>query len=483
MKNRDLRNQTIKGLQWKTIGQFGRQISTLLITILLLRLLQPDDFGLLALVILIINLGNLLIEFGLSAVLIQKRELSQAEKDTVFWFCFSTGIVLTISLNISPEFLADWFNAPLLTKIIPVSSIMLLCQSLSIVPRALFEKELQFQVLAKIELSAIISSGFVAVLMAFNGLGLWSLVLQQVLIYLISLILLWYFSNYTPHFQFKFNLLKKFIYLGGSLFSNYTFAYVASNLDDYIIGKYFGAHALGLYNKAFTIISLPVKNISHILSKVMLPSFSKIKTNQTLLQHIYLKVVRIVILTTAPLMILSSTQAKYFIPAILGDQWIAMILFFQLFSWIGLLASINALLGPLIIAQGQGKIIFQDGVIQKTLIVLSIFIGLYWGIIGIIVGRLIAEVINLIVGFYHTKLSISISIVKQFRNIKSIVLISLTTYSFLYVLELLPLYGLSPLYHLIMNSILGMLFYWIQLTLFNVLAYKEFLEILKSKST
>mgnify|MGYP002623939014 FL=1 len=275
--DKNIRQQTLIAVLWNGMSRFGRQALSLLITILLLRILQPEDFGLFALVMLFVSLLKMLVEFGFTAVIIQGKEIDQKALSSIFWFNLINGAFFTLLIIALAPAISKYFDEPALKELIQILSLLILLSAASIVPKALIEKNLKYKFLAKIEISTIFISGATGILMAFNGFGVLSLVAQQLTQSILWFFLIWTGHNWRPLFWFSFKRILNFLTMGASLFSNYFLAFLADNLDDFLIGKKLGKYDLGLYNRGFMIISLPVNLIAHSIGQVMLVFFSLIQ--------------------------------------------------------------------------------------------------------------------------------------------------------------------------------------------------------------
>ena len=478
-KNSSLGQRTIFGIIWNFISQFSRQLLTIAFNILLIRLLQPADYGLFALLFLFISLSTLIAELGLKAVIIQEKDIDNQALSSIFWLCLTNGLVLIILINALLPTLEIFFQTPGFHAAGILFSIIIPLEALLIVPKALLEKKLQFKVLARVEITAVLLSGLLGISLAMLNCGVYSLIIQYIFKTVLLLLLFWKACNWLPSFTFHIKKIAHLLPIGLSLCSNYLLAYLADNLDDFLIGKRWGQVSLGLYNRAFMLTSLPVRNLSETINRVLLATYSNLRQKKQVLQRLFLKLNAIVFMIIAPIMIILYFLAPIFVDLLFGQQWQNMIPLFQVFCFTGILASINALLGPLIVVQGQSRIIFQDGLAQKSVIILSILIGIQGGVLMLVWFRLLAEVINIGITFYNAKRSVGLSIYEQLQNLWPIFALNLSLFLlWIFMNQYIPAASrVSVLYALIFLSL-----YILTIKLFKFSAFTNLIQIVKTRN-
>jgi len=399
------------GLVWSFLNQFGTQIITLGISILLARLIPPSEFGLLGMVTVFTAFAGIFINFGFSEVLIQKDAITKEDLDTVFFCNITISVVLYILFFSIAPLLAVFYSEPRLVLITRVVAILFLIAPLSSVKPALVSKSMDFKLSTKISLTSLISGAIVAVVMALYGFGVWSIVAQSLVSTLVSAIYYKVISDYQPVLRFHKAAFKSMIGMGSSIAGNTIVNYWTRNADNLLVGKFLGETALGIYNRAYSLMLLPLTNISRVIINVMLPSFSMIKHNKAEVKRIYLRITEMVAAITFPLMFGLSAVSGIFVLALFGNKWAGMIPILSILAIIGAIQSILTFNGSVYISQGKANIAFRVTLIFNIVFLIGIVIGLhYGGLMGIAYSYFITTIMGAVPNFYFAARLINVSV-------------------------------------------------------------------------
>jgi len=389
----NLTTKTIQGVGWAGISQITRLLLQLGITALLARLLTPNDFGLLAMVVVFTNLVMIFRDFGLTAALIQRKGLTEEHLSSSFWINVLTGLLLAFLLVVLAPAIAYFYRENRLTPVIMVLASTFFISSFGIVQIALFTKGLNFKPLAIIEMLAVAISGIAAVVLAFSGFGVWSLVWQQIISSFVRVIFLWSFSSWRPKLLFRWQRVKELLGFGLNL-TGFNFAnYFNRNFDNLLIGKFLGANPLGFYNLAYRLLLFPLSNISSVIGRVMFPSLSAIQDDKSKVRYAYLKATCYIAAVTFPLMMGLLVVAPEFIRVILGPQWERSIFLVQILALVGLVQSINTTVGWIYNSQGRTDIELRWGGFVAIILTVSFIIGLRWNVEGVAIAYAMATVL------------------------------------------------------------------------------------------
>ncbi|MDD5546111.1 MAG: MOP flippase family protein [Candidatus Omnitrophica bacterium] len=379
-----LKEKTIKGLFWSGFSQAGKQISQLVITIILARLLSPDDFGLLAMATVFINFAMIFSEMGISSALIQKQDTNDRHYYSAFWFNIIVGVLLTLVFIAVSPIIAWFYNKPELQPILIVISVNFFLSSFVIIQQTILSKEMDFKKLAIRDILAVAISGIVGIYLAYHGFGVWSLVYQSVIFTLLNAILLWTVSTWRPKFVFAIQDIKDIFHFSANLTGFNVVNYFARNVDQLLIGKYLGAEALGYYALAYKIMLYPIRNISWVIGKVMFPAFSRIQNDIEKLRNAYIKEVKIISMVSFPAMLGMFAIAPDFVFLILGHKWQPAILLIRILCFCGLTQSVSdSISGNIRLSTGNSKLHLKIGIGNAFITIISVIIGLNWGIYGV----------------------------------------------------------------------------------------------------
>jgi len=469
----ELRQKTIRGVGWSAISLVGKQGLTFVVTIILARLLSPQEFGLLAMVTILINFASIFGELGFSAALVNMQDVQPVHLSSVFWLNLSIGLILSIVFVGLAPIIAYFYQKPILIPLTMYLSFNFVISSFNIVQSTMLIKSLDFRTLSKIDIAAVAISGVIAIVMASSGYGVWSLATQSVIVTLVTAVLLWVSNTWRPSFIFRWSAIKDLMGFSISLFGSKLLNYWVRNLDYLLIGRLMGTGPLGIYNRAYTLMLVPLNTVSQVLARVMFPAFSLIQGDKEKVKRAFLQVTRTVALVTFPMMLGLLVTAKPFVLTIFGPQWAQMIPILKIFSLVGLIQSIGTLNGNIYLSQGRADLQFKVGVVVHLVPLLGIIIGLRWGIIGVAVGYGIGSFLISYPTFYFAACLIDLKFGLHLRNLASLFMCSLFMAATMWGAGLLLPFILPHWIVLIVQVLCGGLTYLILIHVLKIKAYQE----------
>lgn len=474
----DFKSSTISGIKWSMVGRIGQNVIVFIIGIVLARLLSPTEFGLLGMIAVITGFAKIFTELGFGAALIQKKEISQEELSSVFWLNISGGILLTILfIGLSPV-IASFYNTPELELITVFISFNFLINSFVIIQKTLITREINFKYLSFVEILSNLIAGGAAIGMALNGFGVWSLVAQSLIGSLALTALMWFFSPWKPSFTFNTYAITGLLKFSLNHLGNRSINYWSRNLDNLLIGKYLGSDPLGVYSKSYSIMLLPLQNISNVLSRVMFPALSKIQDDKERVSKIFLKMTRVIALITFPMMLGLVVVVKPFVLAIFGEQWAGMIPVLQVLSLVGMSQSIATLNGNLYMSQGRTDLQFKVGLVLKLIVIAGIIIGLQYGVTGVAVGYAVASFINSYPSFKFAGRLVGLHYTDLLNNLKNVFIVSVCMAGFVHMTgKIIP--DNFPIWSLLVIQVsVGIISYTAMIHLFKIRAYLEIKQVI-----
>lgn len=415
MKN--LRALTASGIMWTGMAQFSTQIFQFLVIVVLARLLSPKDFGIVGLVAIIMGLINTANELGLSAAIIRRKDLNQTHLSTSLWASAGAGAVLCVLVILSSPFIAGFFREDLVRPVLIVSSMGLIIGSFSVVQRALLEKNLNFKSITLVEISAAFAAGIVSILLAFGGLGVWSLVLGSLCGIFITAAMLWRISPWRPDITFSYSHFRELFGFGSHVTGSQLLAYIAASTDYVIVGRLLGALSLGYYSLAYTIATIPLQKVSWIVMRVTFPAFSTLQDNDEALRKGYLRVVRYVSLITFPMLAGMFAVAPEFVAFFYGEKWIPMVLPLQILCLAGALKSVNSIVSTVQFSKGRADIQLKWTLISALVMPVAIIAGVKYGITGVAGAVTVMAVILFVIMQTITNRLIGLSAYAYLREI------------------------------------------------------------------
>jgi O-antigen/teichoic acid export membrane protein len=386
VKLMSLKQQTISGIAWSTVARIAQQALGFIISVILARLLMPEDFGLIAMIAVFTGFARLFSDMGFAAALIQRSEITERHLSSIFWLNVMSGLALTGIMIALASYIAKFYAEPILKSLIMVISATFFIGSLNTVQTAILKRSMDFRKLALIETLAMAIAGSWAIILAFMGLGVWSLAWQTLISTTLTVILMWHISNWRPSTIFDKSAIKDLFHYSSNLLGFGVFNYWVRNGDDLLIGKFIGSAGLGIYARAYNIMLMPLTHISATVGQVMFSSLSKLQEDKERVKHVYLRSISIIALITFPMMIGLLVVADSFVLALLGQKWAAVIPLLQIFCLLGLAQSIGTTVGWIYNSQGRTDWQFRWGMVAGSLLILSIVIGIIIGTVISVAG-------------------------------------------------------------------------------------------------
>lgn len=327
-----VREQILTGLKWTAGGRLGAQVITWAITLIVMRLLTPEDYGLLAMANVFFAFMLMLSEAGLGPALIQKKNLDNTSLRSVFAIIIFTNASMLLLLNLSAPIIATFFNENRLIPILHVLSLQFLLNIFSTLPSSQLYRQLKFKSLSLINFSTTIIGSVLTLLMAYAQLGVWALVLGNLLASMLNVIAI---NIIAPSFLFpRFSLsgMRNLLSFGGNVTLSRLLWFFYAQADTAIVGKFLGKEILGFYSIAMQLASLPVQRVSAIINQVAFPVFSRIQDNQEQFCSFILKAARVLSLIAFPILWGIASIANEIILLFLGEKWQSAILPLQLLA-------------------------------------------------------------------------------------------------------------------------------------------------------
>jgi len=464
-----LTSKTVQGIGWSGTSEIICLLLRFGVTAILARLLSPNDFGILAMVFVFTNFVSIFRDFGLTAALIQRKELTEEHLSSSFWINVLVGLFLSICMAASAPAISYFYAEVRLTLIVVILASTFFISSFGIVQTSLFTKELKFKSLAIIEILTVVISGTVAIILAFAGLGVWSLVWQQIVFNITVVILLWFFSKWRPKILFKWQPVKELLRFGLNLTGFRFVNYFSRNLDNLLIGKFLGSIPLGFYSLAYRLLLFPLGNISSVIGRVMFPSLSVIQDDKNKVSRNYIKATRYIAVVTFPIMIGLMVVAPEFISVIFGPQWDRSIFLVQVLALVGLVQSILATVGWIYNSQGRVDIQLRWGIFATGVLTAAFIIGLFWDLEGVVIAYAFAQALLLYPALAIPFRLVHLRVTEFSKQFKSIFVATMAMGITVFMLRFLLKTTLQP------NSLITL----ISMVIVGIISYAGFLFVLE----
>ncbi len=467
--SQSLKKSTLKGLSWSFIESAATQGIRFIIGVILARLLLPEMFGLVAMLLIFITLGEIFVDSGFGTALIQKQKITDIELCSIFYFNLFIGLIAAASLFYGASLIAAFYNQPTLKPLAQSMSIIFIINSFGMVQSNILVKSVDFKALAKLNTIANLTSGFAAVLLAFMGVGIWSLIIQQVSAAAIRNIFYWLYSKWRPSFIFSTTSIKQMLKFSSSILAVGILNRTTESIYYMVIGKLFSANELGFFSRANQLQSFPSHTSAMLVGRVTFPVFSKMQNDPVILKSGLQKILIILTFVIFPVMVGMAAVAKPLISVLLTDKWISTVPYLQLLSIVGVLYPLEWIRQQAMQAVGRPDLSLRIEIVKKIALFTSIAVMWYWGIFGIIAGIIFASILSFSLNVFYTSVITRYSIKEQLCDmmpyVSTSIIMGIISYSIVILLT-----NYNHLYQLFVPFFAGILFYLGTMLIFHTSA-------------
>jgi O-antigen/teichoic acid export membrane protein len=460
-----LRNQTVKGVIWSAIERFSVQGIQFVLGIILARLVAPSEYGLIALLGIFMAIAQTFIDSGFSNALIQKKDRTETDYSTVFYFNIIIACIIYGILFIVAPYIARFYKEPQLETITRLIGINLIVSSFAIVQRAKLTIKLDFKTQTKASLTAVIVSGLAGIFAAYHGYGVWALLIQSILSNILNTLLLWIFTQWKPLLVFSWESFKKLFLFGSKLLLSALLHSIYINLYSLVIGKKYSATDVGYYNRAYSFANFPSINIINIITKAVYPVQCQLQDDEKRLGATFHEYLCLSCYIIFPLMVGLTIVAKPLLLVLLTEKWLPaadlLSILCLAYMWYPVLAINHQILN----VKGRTDYSLKAEIIKKVIAVVILILTLPYGLKVLCLGFLVYNISDMIIIIHYAKKVIKTSYVEQIKNIFPIFLLNIVMGTIVYfsiqlinilllkliigiVIGVISYVGLSKIFHL-----------------------------------
>lgn len=470
----ELKDKAISGVKWNAIGRFSTQGVNFVIGLILARLLSPSDYGVVGMVGIFFAIAQTFIDSGFGSALIRKNDCNDTDYSTAFYFNVIVGLVCCILLWIASPFIADFFNTPILKDLVKVMSLNMLISSLAIVHGAKLTHSIDFKSQSLVNVITATVSGGCGILMAYKGLGVWSLVLQNIIGSILRFILLIIITKWYPRRIFSMDSFKELFGFGGKILIASLLHTIYANMTTMLIGKFYSAKDLGYYSRGETLATYPSSSLTGILQSVTYPVLSKIQDDDKHLINSYRKLISMTSLVIFFGMFLLAALAKPLIVTLLTDKWLDAVIYLQIFCFAYMFDHICALNLNILYVKGYSNLVLKLEVIKKTISISMIVAAIPFGVLAICIARALYSQIAILINTYYTGKLFDLGYVKQVKDFSKYLICA-----FIAIVPsfLLTYVNIHSILQLILGGVSALFIYFILLR--NNVYFLDLLSIIK----
>lgn len=470
------KNKVISSLIWKFLERGGVQGVQFVLSIILARLVTLEDYGIIALLLVFIQIATVFIQSGFNTALIQKKDADDLDFSSIFYLSFFVSGIVYVFLFFGAPFVAKFYKSESLTKLLRVISLTLFFGAVNSVQNAYVSKTMQFRRFFFSSMGSVLGSGIIGIILAYKGFGVWALVFQQLIRDFLICVILWFTVKWRPKFIFSFQRVKSLFSFGWKLLVSGLLDTVFRNIYNLIIGKIYNKDVLGAFNRGQHFPQLIAVNLDGSIQSVMLPTLSSHNDDVSEVKRITRRSISMSAFLLMPCMFGLAAVAKPLVIVLLTEKWLPCVPFLQL-------ACISYAIYPIhtanltgINALGRSDIFLKLEIIKKTITILNIIITLPFGIHAMAIGQVISSFIASFINAYPNKKLMNYKYFEQWKDLMPSFLCSIVMAVCVWSLHFIPIPNILLLFIQILT---GVFIYILLCKIFKIENFNYFINTIK----
>lgn len=449
MNESSLSQTALNGVLWASVEKFGGRMIQFISTVVLARILVPEDFGTIAMIMIIFAIANTLTDSGFSQALIREEKITESDRSTTFYVNFAIAFLLFIIIWFSAPYISEFYGKPILCDITRFMALTPIFYSLTIVQRAHYIHKINFRTQAYINLLASTLSGATAIYCAILGFGVWALAVQYVVLAFVNSVLYWIANPWVPKKFLDKESFDRLFGFGSKLMMSGILSVTFNQIYKVIIGKMYSANLLGFYSQAENIKNAISENLSGIVTKVNYPALSKVKNDKKRLEDAYKKIIKFTSYLLFPSMLGLILVAEPLVLTLIGEKWLESVPIIKLLAFSGLVYHLQVINLDMLKVLGRSDLFLRLEIIKKVGVALAIVIGLKFGFWGLILAQVISSYVSLFINMSYTSKIMKYSRLQQIQDIMPVFFLTLPMVLAVYLMDLIeysvPVFRLSAL--------------------------------------
>lgn len=414
---------------WSGIQRFGTMGIGFISNMVLARLLTPDDYGCIGMLAIFITVSNTFVDGGFGSALIQKKEPTQRDYSTIFWWNLFLSVVLYGVLYIGAPYISQFYRIPLLSSVLRVQGVVLIINALNIIQSNQLRKRLNFKKLAVVNVVSQLVGVTVAIVTAWYGWGVWALVAQQIVASSMTSLLLWTLNRWMPDFCFSMESFKQLFGFGSFILCSNFINTLCNNVQGLLIGRFFNPAIMGYYTQARKLEEVASHSFSNVIDQVSYPILSKFQSDNEAMRSVLEKLVLMLSFVTFPLMLILILIAEPLITLLYGVKWLSCVPYFQILCVAGIAICLQGIHYYAVASKGKSKDLFVWTIIKRILGLIILVGGMYLGDIkGLLWGCSLGSWVIFLSNAYLVDKHINYTLLQQGKDLLPILLVSLLAF-------------------------------------------------------
>lgn len=441
MKTRpdSLKNKTIVGVGWSAIDNLAQYAVTFIVSIVLARLLSPEDYGLIGLITIFIAISNALVNGGFPDALIRKQEVTEADYNTSFFVNFAISVLLYFILFLVSPLIATFFRRNELILLTRVASLGIIIGSLTLVQQTILTKKVDFRTQTKITLISSISSGIISVIMALMGFGVWALVAQGLLKQLFSAILLWLYNRWVPKFEFSLSSFNQLFGFGWKITLSHLLNTVWEEMNQVVVGRFYNPVVLGQYTRAKQFSMLFSSNLTNVVQRVSFPVLSDIQNQKERMIAAYRRIIKVTMLITAFCSLLLAAISEPLLFCLIGPKWHDAATYLPFICLSASLYPLHAINLNMLKVQGRSDLFLSIEIVKKIVAIIPLLLGASFGIFPMLYSGIAVSIVYFFLNSSFSGKLLGYSSFMQIKDIMPSFIIATVIAALVWPFKFLPL--------------------------------------------
>ena len=439
MAEQSLKDKTVKGVAWSGIDNVVQFGVTFIVSIVLARLLSPDDYGLIGIIAIFTAVCQTLINAGFTTALIRKNDATDDDYNTVFIVNLAMSLILYVVIFACSPLIAHFFNREELVSLTRVSSISIIIGALSLVQQTRLTKRIDFKSQTKITIAASISSGVMGIVLAFIGFGVWSLVAQQLTSQMLRTILLWYVNKWIPKMRFCKDSFHELFGFGWKMLVSALLDTVWKELYQVVVGKFYNPATLGQYTRSKQFSQMFSSNLTSVIQRVTYPVLSNIQDDKERMVSAYRRIIKITMFITAIGMFSLGAVSEPLLYCLIGPKWHDAAVYLPLICLTGSTYPLHAINLNMLQVQGRSDLFLGLEVIKKIIGIVPLSICFFYGILPMLYASIITTIIAYFLNSHYSGKLIGYSSWMQIKDFAPSYGVAILIAFSVYFLKFLPI--------------------------------------------
>jgi len=480
MSKESIRISGRSGMLWSFLIQGGTQAINFIVTVLLARLLMPEEFGLIGMIAIFLAISRALLDGGFVSSLIRTKDADNVDYSTVFFVNLISSVILYGILYFTAPFIAGFYGEDILINLIRVLGLVLLINAFSLIQSTKLNKALQFKTQFKLQLPSLIISASISIWMAYNDYGVWSLVAKDITYSFLATIQLWWYSQWIPSFVFDKVKFKYHFNYGYKLSLTQIINTSFNNLYNVIIGKYFSAAQLGYFTRSRSLEQLPTGFFYNAFNRVFYPLLAKVNEDDQQLKKVYSQLMKVVVFIVTPILIYLGVVAEPLFRWLLTEKWLPAVPYFQLLLISGIFYPIHQYNLNICKIKGRSDMVLKLSMLQNSLLLIGAFSAIWFGIYGLLYSLILINILITITTAHYSGKLIEYNFKNQFSDIMPILILNMMVALILYFLQITWFVNWSDLFNLTFSAVtFGILYLFAAFTI-KMTVLKDLLSYIKN---